>query len=198
MFKKLLLTTSLLVSSTFGGHEYVDPDFSTLLTNRSDVLTADENGVVINIEGEDPLVIHRITKSEASDIPKDFNVLADAREVYFNEALYVQLICIELKADSTPRNGVTPEQDAALLSQLFWNRVSLFTQTLQSMQECPELKTDESAHLLALHLKNLTAFTEKHDSADTSVFSQGHYEDLNQLMNEFSETIGYVSSAKNQ
>lgn len=51
MFKKLLLTTSLLVSSTFGGPEYVDPDFSTILANRSDALKADKNGVVINIGG---------------------------------------------------------------------------------------------------------------------------------------------------
>ena len=198
MFKKLLLTTALLVSSTFGGHEYVDPDCSTILANRSDTLTADENGVVINIEGEDPLVIHRITKSEASDIPKDFRTLDAARAVYFKEALYISMLHIQLNSLVAPRNGVTPEQDAALLSQLFWSRVSLFTQTLQAMQECPELNKDESSDLLALHLKNLTAFTENHDSADTSFFSQGHYEDLNQLMNEFSETIGYLSSAKNQ
>lgn len=110
----------------------------------------------------------------------------------------MQLICIELTADSTPRNGVIPEQDAAFLSQLFWSRVLLFTETLKAMQQCPESKTDESPDLLAQYLENLTAFTKNHDPANASVFSRGHYEDLNQLMNEFSETIGYVHSTKNQ
>lgn len=188
----------MFLSSTFGGLAYADPDFSTVLANRSEALTVDENGVVININGEDPIVIHRITESEASNIPKDFGTLDAARAVYFKEALSVSILHIQLNSFVAPRNGVTPEQDATLLSQVFWSRVSLFNQTLQAIQQCPELKKDESSDLLALHQKNLTAFLKKHDPSDTSVFSSEHYEDLNQLMDEFSETIGYVSSTKNQ
>jgi hypothetical protein len=185
MLKKLLLTAALL-SSTYGGLEYFDPDFSQL-AGRSDDVVINERGVVINPEESKPSVLRRLTKAEISEVlsSNDFNVFCESELDCIRDIWNVRLIYIILIGDCTPGNGYSKEQDAAFLSHLFWSRVELLEQLVQVMLLSPQIITDDPAGTLKQQQEKLTAFSKRYDHTDITPFIKGHWEDANQLMDEF-------------
>lgn len=191
MLKKLLLTAALL-SSTFGAHEYLDPDFS-ILKNRSEALHVDETGVAIDIGQSKLWILSRLTESDMTSISASSTLeeLSNARGAYLSNIIYIKTIHTILNAATTPHNGVSKTQDAALLSQLFWNRVSFLKKTLEAMLLSPQLLIDDSTGIIKKHQENLTTFSAKYDPADTTPFIYGNHEKLEQLVDEFTATYGF-------
>lgn len=189
MLKRLLLTAALLPSTYGATTEYFDPDFS-LLANRSEELVVNENGATINPGTPDSCVLRRLTQADVSKVfsSDDFDVLADARSSYNKDIGSIQLLYIVLTADSTPRNGYSKAQEAEFLSQLFWKRVSLFEQTLQIMIDLSSTTKIAPPSILKQHQAKLAAFSMAHNQADTTLFTKGHYQELEKLMDEFTET----------
>jgi hypothetical protein len=176
MLKKLLLTVALL-SSTYGSNTHlVDPDFS-ILANRADWLVVNGNEVVINCIELEPNVLHRFTQSHVFDAlnSNDIDILLNTMDHYTKEIWCVQWIHICLTSDTTGRWGVTPEQDAVLLSQVFWNRVAAMVQTLKAIVDLPtEVMDAESiVYFNQLYVK-LINFSETHSHSDTSSFATSY------------------------
>jgi hypothetical protein len=191
MFKKLLLTVALL-STSYGSADFFDPDFSGL-SNRSENFVMDESGVVIYCGEENTFVLHRLTQAEVADVlnSKDCNVLMKARTTYNQDILHLLPIYMTLNADITPRNGISPAKDAEFLSTLFWNRVSLFEQTLEKMLSLPTtVTTDESFTILKSHYDKLMQFSATHDRTDLTPFETGNLKQLTELIDAFAATYG--------
>jgi hypothetical protein len=97
-------------------------------------------------------------------------------KLYTKEIWRVQWIHISLTAEATGRWGVTPEQDAVLLSQVFCKRVAAMAQTLKAMIDVPaEVMDAESFIYFNQRYAKLTNFSAAYDHADTSSFTTARY-----------------------
>jgi hypothetical protein len=190
MLKKLLLSVALL-SSTYGSDTpFVDPDFS-LLANRSDkLLISKGDGIVCVTNKNETYVLSQLTLSFIVDIlsSNDINTLDNCLKIIKDEIGCVFWTCLTLiYDDSTARCDFTPEDDAAFLSQLFWNRVSLFHKILQAMLLSPGLITKDPTGILKHQHENLIAFLEVHDPIDSTPFIKRDLLRLEILFDAFME-----------